>query len=266
MKVLICSEDVDVIRRISLFISQYTDFETVVVTKSSQCIAYLSSERIDMVMISLLGGTAGCLKIMNYLKISGINTVVYLIGKSEEDSVYVYRYKCDGFILKSRIETDMEDCIGKFMLLSKRVSRVRAVTFGRLDIYIDGTMVEFSNRKSKELLGLCIDRCGGSVSIEEATDKLWFGREYDSRVKCLYRKAVMNLNAVFEGCGVSGAFISGRGYCHINKDMFDCDYFKFLEAPERCRSFFGGVYMFEYSWAEETLARLEKLYGYSGIT
>ena len=49
--------------------------------------------------------------------------------------------------------------------------------------------------------------------------------------------------------------MSGYGNCHIIKEAVSCDYYDFLDAKEGAHFF--GEYMHEYSWAEETSARLE---------
>ena len=258
MKVLICGGDRDTNKYISECVENYNDFEAESETENTRCIERIDKEHIDMAIISLKGMDYE--EIINRIKDRKLGTVLYLVGDNKEDSVNVYEYKCDGYINKKNIKEDMENCMENFMLLSKRIHRLKIVTFGRFDFFADGERVELSNKKAKELLALCIDKCGGRVSLEEATDKLWYGRPYDKRVKCLYRKAVMELNAFFREKGMGGVFFKGRGYCCINKDAFDCDYYKFLENPKRGKMLYNGEYMFEYSWAEETLARLENLY------
>ncbi len=134
---------------------------------------------------------------------------------------------------------------------------VRAVTFGRFDLFSGNECVRFSCRKSKELLALCVDRCGGLVTMEEAIDKLWPERVYDHRVKQLYRKAVCELRKVFERIGLSEAFVTGRGNCFIQPEYFQCDYFDFLKGIDGDFPPFYGEYLYDFSWAEETLAKLE---------
>lgn len=133
---------------------------------------------------------------------------------------------------------------------------VRLRAFGRFDVFVDGKLVDISNAKAKELLALCVDRCGGDVSMEEAIDKLWETREYDVRSKNLYRKAVSYLRQLFEELGCPEVFASARGRCHVNRDAVDCDYFRYLDGEKGEGTAFMGEYLFDYSWAEETVARL----------
>ena len=113
----------------------------------------------------------------------------------------------------------------------------------------------------QELLALCVDRRGGSLTIWEAVDKLWEGREYDDRVKNLYRKAIMNLRQTFAEHGLADVFSNNRGECSIDCRKVDCDYYRLLEGDETARRawMLTKEYMGEYSWAEETQAVLLSL-------
>lgn len=132
--------------------------------------------------------------------------------------------------------------------------------FGRFDVFLNGQLILFRNAKSKELLALCLDRCGGSVSMEEAIDKLWPDRAYDDKVKRLYRKAVIELRKTLQGKGIYDFFETGRGICYIYKDRVKCDYYEYLEDPEKNAGLFRGEYLFDYSWGEETVAILMNEY------
>ena len=48
----------------------------------------------------------------------------------------------------------------------------------------------------------------------------------------------------------------------INMKAFDCDYYLYLDNPNRDARAFPGTYMSEYSWAEETLGYLYSLSDY----
>ncbi len=143
--------------------------------------------------------------------------------------------------------------------------RVAVRTFGEFDIFIDGELIEFTNNKAKELFAVCIDNCGGEVAMKKVINLLWEGRDYDEKVKRLYRKAVVYLNTLFEEYGVETVFSNGRGHCHVNRHEFYCDYYEVLEGKNIKETLFNGKYMSNYSWAEETcgiLCRLASIHLY----
>lgn len=130
--------------------------------------------------------------------------------------------------------------------------RVTVRTFGDFDIFIDGELIEFTNKKAKELFAICVDSCGGEVTMKKAVSLLWENRNYDEKVKRLYRKAVLYLNMLFEQYKVEDVFRSARGHCHVNRHKIYCDYYEVMEGINISETSFHGKYMSNYSWAEET--------------
>ncbi len=258
MKVLLYCLDENVDNNLLKHLKNCTELECECIFDKDKFIDLIYTERIYLAIVTLKNNDY--IEIINSIKARGIGTVIYLLGDNDEESVNVYRYRCDGFINTGNLDNDMMYLLDNFWLLYKRIHRLKAVTFGRFDLFVDDERMELRNKKAKELLALCIDKCGGHVSLEEATDKLWYGRPYDERVKCLYRKAVMELNAFFREKGIDNVFVTGRGYCCIKKESLDCDYYRFIENPQKECILYNGEYMFEYSWSEETLSKIEVLY------
>ena len=184
--------------------------------------------------------------------------LIYVTGYTQY-VVDVMKIKADYCIMKPYDEKDIKDAIERAKLLSKRQEkRVRVQMFGRFDVFVDDKVLHFQNKKSKELLALCMDHKGGIVTMEEATDKLWPDRPYDERVKRLYRKAIGSVQEVLEEAGINGFFESGRGSCHVHIGDIQCDYYTYLSNPVQYEDLFQEEYLFDYEWGEETLAQLMK--------
>lgn len=185
--------------------------------------------------------------------------IIFLTGH-EQYALEAMRMKADHFLMKPYGHEDIRECVERARLLSMRShKRIQARTFGRFDLFVDNRLVVFSNAKAKELLALCVDHRGGDVTMEEAIDKLWEDREYDSRVKQRYRTTVMQLRKTLRDNHIEGLFESRRGSCHIDARSLDCDYYDLLERREEAVRKFDDMYMTEYSWAEETLGTLFNL-------
>lgn len=190
--------------------------------------------------------------------------VIIFITGYEQYTLEALKVKADYYMTKPYSTEDIREVLERAKLLAERQrKRVYIRTFGRFDIFIDKQAVYFSNTKAKELLALCVDHRGGTVTIEEASDKLWENRVYDNRVKNLYRKAVMHIRQVLAEYGAEDIFSGGRGSCQIDVMKIDCDYYELLKGnPEAVRAWkITGSYLQEYSWAEETCARLEMTAG-----
>lgn len=186
--------------------------------------------------------------------------VIIFITGYEQYAYDALKVKADYYMTKPYDRKDIEEVLERARLLARRQNkRVYFRTFGRFDMFVDGRAVYFGNAKAKELLALCVDRRGGIVTIEEAADKLWEDRVYDSRVKNLYRKAVMYIRQILGECGAEEIFYGNRGCCQIDIMKVDCDYYDLLKGnPDAIRSWrVTRTYLQEYSWAEETCAMLE---------
>lgn len=196
-------------------------------------------------------------------KLREIRPGIVLIYMTENADRFeeILKMKADYCIMEPCSRVDIEDAAQRAKLLIRRQKKcVTVKMFGRFDVFVDGRLLYFKNAKSKELLALCMDRCGGSVSMEEAVDKLWPERAYDEKVKRLYRKAVMNLQGALKEKGITELFQTNRGSCHISSGEVECDYFTYLVEPKKNSKMFHGEYLFDYSWGEETLANLMNEY------
>lgn len=146
-------------------------------------------------------------------------------------------------------------------LLAAPPVRVVIRTFGHFAVFVDGKPCRFSNSKAKELLAIMVDWKGSAVTMEQAIDILWEDRPYDESVKQLYRKAVSYLRQIMKEH--KAEFIDiGRGHLNIIPSKVDCDYYNLLDGDQEARKQYeagGEVYLSEYSWAENTLAGIEKI-------
>lgn len=186
--------------------------------------------------------------------------VVIFISGYEQYTLDALKVKADYYLTKPYDSGELLEVLKRARLLcGRQKKRVYFRTFGRFEVFIDGRAVYLSNAKARELLALCVDHRGSAVTIEEAVDKLWEERTYDARVKNLYRKAVMQIRQILTDHGVGDVFFCNRGSCYLDSRKVDCDYYKLLEGdPQAIREWrFIGRYLEEYTWAEETNARLE---------
>ena len=95
--------------------------------------------------------------------------------------------------------------------------RIVIRTFGYFDIFVDGETIPFSCKKAKELLAL--------------------------------RKT---LNAY----GIERVLHRVNQESRIRTEHVECDLYDYLEDEEKHKKLFKGVYMTNYSWAENTLGTL----------
>ncbi len=183
--------------------------------------------------------------------------IIYITGYSEYINEAILSVKADYYILKPYNREDIEEIMVRATLLCARQKKALSIqTFGHFNVFYKGQIIHFTNAKAKELLALCVDIQGGTLTMERAISILWEDREYDAKVKSLYRKAVIYLNSLFREYNEFKIFENNRGACHINKEEVTCDYFDYLDGKITLGHEFTGEYMYDYSWAEETNAYL----------
>ncbi len=185
--------------------------------------------------------------------------MICLTGDRIEDSVYVYHYKCQGFLKSPYQKEEVEEVIETMNLLSSRRKKIEIRTFGNFDVFVNDRPILFRNAKAKELLAMCVDRKGGVIKSGDAIEELWPEREYDERTKRLYRKAVIYLHKTMEQYGIPTFFVTRRGMCRVNTDGVKCDYYDFLSDPKGMLYTLTGEYMKEYEWSETTLGSIIRI-------
>ena len=229
-------------------------------TNPLQALEYLKENPVEAAFLDIEMPELNGIVLAGKMREISPDLVVIFITGYEQYTLDALKVKADYYLTKPYDSRDIKEVLERAKLLSARQKkRVYIRTFGRFDLFIDGKAVYFSNTKAKELLALCVDHRGGAVTIEEAADKLWEDRIYDSRVKNLYRKAVMQIRQILSEYGVEEIFSGNRGSCQIDILKVDCDYYELLKGnPDAAREWeITGNYLQEYSWAEETCARLE---------
>lgn len=221
-----------------------------------EALKFAQSNQVDFALLDIEMTEMTGIELGKRLKaINPAIVIIYVTSYSSYLKEAFFDVKADYYIQKPYNSEDINGVFERASKLSQKPKkRVRFVTFGRFDMFIDGVVVKISNAKAKELLALCVDREGGTVTMEEAIDKLWENRQYDDRVKRLYRRAIIDLNAIFLDYRATDVFTSGRAVCSINRSAVDCDCYDYLAGLGNCG--YHQNYMMDYSWAEEKNAYL----------
>lgn len=248
-----------------------TDLGTVEVVGSFQnvpaALDYLAEFEVDLAFLDIeMPGIKGLEAADRMREINPELNLVFVTGY-DQYAMDAFKRDAVSYLLKPCDPKELEKAVQrarKLMAPPQPVAApalppvIKIQTFGHFTVLVNGRPYRFANRKAKELLALLVDFRGGDVLIEQATDCLWEARPYDDTVKQLYRKAIVSLRQFMKDAGMEFLDIS-RGKCHIIPPLVDCDYFRLLAGDTAAVREFSGEYLTEYSWAEPTLARIERL-------
>lgn len=228
-----------------------------------EALYYASEHSVEFAILNIEISQMNGLELAKRLRALRPDMIIIFVSRSTEYIVEALKLKADYYVLMPYTREDIVDALERAVLLSHRQKKQVVIrTFGRFDVFMNDKLIKFTNAKSKELLALCVDRMGGEVSMEEAIDKLWPDKNYDNRVKALYRKAVIGIHHTIAEQGMPGIFYNRRGSCCLVDREVECDYYLLLKNRDAYRELYQGEYMFEYSWAEETNALLLRLTEY----
>ena len=135
--------------------------------------------------------------------------------------------------------------------------RVKILTFGNFDVFVDGNLLKFERKQAKEILAYLIDKRGTSATYAELAAMLWEDAEYDRTQQKNLQVYIASLVKTLNGVGVNDLILKSRQGIVVNTKVVDCDYYRFLEGDTRAINSFTGQYMSAYSWAEFTVGYLE---------
>ena len=133
---------------------------------------------------------------------------------------------------------------------------IRVRTFGFFDLFVDGKVVIFTNRRAKELLAILVDNRGGMVPTEKIIDVFWPEEPESEGNKSIFRKALVSLKKTLFTYDIQHILISERGQKGVVSSELDCDYYRALVGDAGALSEYFGEYMVGYSWAEKTNKRI----------
>ena len=76
----------------------------------------------------------------------------------------------------------------------------------------------------------------------------------------MYRQVLSQLNRTFLNYGLKDVLIINRASVSLNIDAIECDYFNMVNKRNRqAIKEYKGEYLFDYSWAEPTVVKLDEI-------
>lgn len=135
--------------------------------------------------------------------------------------------------------------------------RIKILTFGNFDIFIDGSPLKFERKQAKEILAYLVNKRGTSATYPELAAMLWEDEEYDRTKQKNLQVYIASLVKTLHSVDVKDLILKNRQGILLNTQIVDCDYYRFIEGDIKAINSFAGEYMNAYSWAEFTVGYLE---------
>ena len=167
--------------------------------------------------------------------------------------------RMSGYIMKpvtpAAVKTELENL--RNPIEWSREKRIKILTFGNFDVFVDGEPVKFERKQAKEILAYLVDKRGTSATYAELAAMLWEDSEYDRTQQKNLQVYIASLVKTLNSVNVNDLILKNRQGILVNTKVVDCDYYRFLEGDARAINSFTGQYMSAYSWAEFTVGYLE---------
>ena len=167
--------------------------------------------------------------------------------------------RMSGYIMKpvtpEAVKTELENLRNPIEWSNEK--RIKILTFGNFDVFVDGSLLKFERKQAKEILAILVNKRGTSVSYSEIAALLWEDEDYDRTRQKNLQVYIASLVKTLHSVDVKDLILKNRQGIVLNTKIVDCDYYRFLEGDIRAINSFTGQYMSAYSWAEFTVGYLE---------
>ena len=229
-------------------------------TAPSKALSYAREHSMDVAFIDIELGSMNGLALAKELK--DIQPEIHIVFVTSHDryAVDAFKLRATGYLLKpvtvDDIRRELTFLYGKS---TESPKKVRVQTFGGFDVFVNGKPLQFRRSKAKELFAYLIDRCGVSVTNNEACAILWEDSESTESRKSYFRTIVTSLRKTLREANADKILIKRFNSLAINPAQIDCDSYRFLNGDPIVINSYRHDYLSCYSWAEFSVGKLEDI-------
>ena len=225
--------------------------------KSALCTA--TENKIDVAFLDIHMPEMSGIELARELKmINPKVNIIFATGFSEHMKEGI-DLRMSGYIMKpvtpEAVRTELENLRNPVEWNIEK--RVKILTFGNFDVFVDGSPLRFERKQAKEILAYLVDKRGTSATYAELAAMLWEDEDYDRTKQKNLQVYIASLVKSLLAVDVKDLILKNRQGILLNTRIVDCDYYRFLEGDVRAINSFTGQYMSAYSWAEFTVGYLE---------
>lgn len=214
---------------------------------------FLEEQKVDVAFLDIHLGDMSGIELAKEVRMKNPKcNIIFSTGFSEYYPEGIELH-VSGYILKPITEKKVRAAFDNLLydVGEEEEKRVVVRCFGNFEVFIDGQPVIFKRKKTKELLAYLVDRRGAVCTSKELMAALWDGEVSESNFRNIRKDLLDTLkeysceDIVFNHWGKNGIIV----------EKIDCDFYNWKEGTKDVNGY-KGEYMTQYSWAEETNARL----------
>ncbi|MCR5399745.1 MAG: response regulator [Lachnospiraceae bacterium] len=230
--------------------------EAVGFTNCEKALKYISENAVDVAFLDIRMRAMDGITMAKRAKVIRPDINIIFLTAYPEYSLEAMRIHASGYLVKPAMEEDVRKELKDLRVPPEEVSgqRMKVQCFGNFEVYIDSYPCPFKYIKTKELLAYLVDRRGAFCSNGEILGALWEDKEVTISLENYLRNLVSDLRAVLKDADLDDVINKKKGMIRVVPELFDCDYYRWIDGEPSAINAFNGEYMSQYSWAEATLA------------
>lgn len=255
MNAIVVDDEKYMLEALEEAVSASTDIERVnAFSACSEALAYVAEHPVNVAFLDIsMRGIGGLGLAEKIIDLQPWCKIVFCTGY-EEYAVSAFRLHVSGYLMKPITPEAVQKEIDHIKGVKNAEKLLSVNCFGNFEVFHNGELLAFKRKKAKELLAVLIDRNGAGLTAKQICAILFPEGTDDIKNVSYLRQLILDLKKTLEAVGAEFVLRHETPYYRIDTNLVQCDYFSFLKngKPE-----FYGEYMKQYSWAEETCARLQ---------
>ena len=255
MKAIAVDDEIYMLETLQEAVSASTDIDNVEPFSScSAALEYATDHTVDIAFLDInMRGIGGLGLAEKLIELQPRCKIVFCTGYGEY-AVSAFQLHVSGYLMKPITAEAVQKEIDHIKGVRSNEKLLTIRCFGNFEVFFNGEVLSFKRKKAKELLAVLVDRNGAGMTAKQICAILFPEDSDDTKNSSYLRQLVMDLKNTLKTIHAEEVLRHDSPYYRIDTNLVRCDYLSFLESGKPT---FFGEYMTQYSWAEQTCARLQ---------
>ena len=194
------------------------------------------------------------------------STNIIMVTAYSDYALDALRLFVSGYILKPVKDTDLAAALDNLRIAIPSSSKKLEVRcFGNFEVFADGKPMYFQRQKSREVLAYLICLRGASATRSEICDNIFEAADLSNERMISNFKVILHaLKKDLKKIGLEDLLLHSQNRYSINPDLISCDYFDYITGRSTAKASYHGLFMTQYSWAEQFIYSLDKISAATG--
>ncbi len=260
MKMAIVDDEIASVEMLSSIIDELNlneDIQLTTFTSSGKAMEFLTSNLVDVVFLDIEMPIISGINIANALLETYVDSPeIIFITAYPQYSLEAWRIEAVDYILKPYDPEQIKRALQRVCTYKAGKKSINTRPFIRcfseFEVFVHDVPVSFASKRAKELLALLVHHRGSWVGISKISYEL-LEEAPETSAKNYIRMILSRLRKTLNSYGIIDILESRYGENRVDPNRFDCDYYQYLAGEDVT---FHGIYMGDYSWAQEEAAFL----------